>query len=224
MRKLALLIATLLFLGCATPSKKTPEPRVSTPNIRTSPTVSRYSLWRENSVQARLFEDHRARQIGDILTVKILENSVSYEKAETKGSKASTAEGSISSLFRIPSSTLERFTHKMSVKRSSSGKGETSLSGRMVATITVQVVDVLPNGNLVIEGKKEMMINDDKTFLVLKGIVRPEDIDFNNSVLSTQVANAKIYYTGRGAAADYQRPNLLIRFLNLIDLLGHFIP
>ena len=218
------LIMIAFLAGCATPSAKGPPPEVSEPRTMPERTLSPRSLWREDSMGLRLFEDHRARHLGDVLTVKVVERSISHQKAETKGSKVVSAEGSITSLFRIPQSTLDRFTHKLGYKRSSVGKGETTLSNDLVTTVSVRVVEVLPNGNLRIEGKKSVRVNGDRTFLVVKGVVRPEDVDVDNTVLSTKVADAEIYYTGRGAATGFSYPSPILGFLNLIDRLWWLIP
>ncbi len=216
-----LLVATLFLLAGCSISPTAKEPPVSTKPVVEGPKkLSPYSICEENSQVMRLFEDHRAFRVGDVLTVKVVENMVSSEKAETKASKDSSASGGVSSFLGLSKKSLSKYsTYSLKSSSSFSGKGETSLSTRLVGTVTVQVVKVLPNGNLLVEGKRAIMVNNNKTYLIIRGIVRPEDVDFDNSVLSTQVANAEIYYKGRGVVSDKQYPNVFIRFLDLVTRL-----
>ncbi|MCX7726069.1 MAG: flagellar basal body L-ring protein FlgH, partial [Chitinispirillaceae bacterium] len=94
------------------------------------------------------------------------------------------------------------------------GKGGTSRQGNLVATISARVVKVLDNGNLVIEGSKVVEINDEKEIIKITGIVRPQDVKRDNTILSTNIADAQITYTGKGVVNTGRRPGLLARFLN----------
>ena len=86
----------------------------------------------------------------------------------------------------------------------------------MNATITARVIDVLPNGNMAIEGKREIVINEEKKEILLQGIVRPRDLDYNNSVQSSMIADAKIIYTGVGVIGEKQRPGWLARMVDVV--------
>ncbi len=220
MRFWSLVLFVLLVCGCST-VPKTREPEVRSAPVKVaSKAISPYSLCGESSPGVRLFEDHRAFRVGDILTVKVVENVTSKKTAETKTSKSSSASGGVSSFLGLSKKSLNKYsTYDLKTSSSFTGKGETNLSTNLVGTVTVQVVEVLPNGNLVVEGRRMVMINNDKTYLVIRGIVRPEDIDFDNTVYSTQVANAEIYYRGRGVVSDKQYPNVFLRFLDLVTRL-----
>ena len=86
----------------------------------------------------------------------------------------------------------------------------------MSATISAKVVDLLPNGNLAIEGKREIYINNEKKEILLQGVVRPRDIAYDNSVYSTQVADAKVIYTGIGVIGEKQRPGWMVRLFDIV--------
>ena len=105
---------------------------------------------------------------------------------------------------------------KASLKKGFDGSGATSRKNSLSATITDIVRQVLPNGNLYIEGKKEVIINNERQYIIVSGIVRPEDIRPDNSVTSDQIADARIQYSGRGVLADKQRPGWLGRLLDLV--------
>ena len=94
------------------------------------------------------------------------------------------------------------------------GSGKTRRSGELSAIISARVVDILPNGNLVLEGKKDTIVNNELQFVVLSGIIRPEDINEENTVLSTMISDARIEYSGKGVIADEQGPGWLRRALD----------
>ncbi len=105
---------------------------------------------------------------------------------------------------------------KGSAKSDFKGDGDTARTGRITGTITAKVVEVLPNGNLVIESRKEIIVNNEKEILVLRGIIRPDDISQNNTILSQYVADAQIYLVGEGTLGDKQSQGWLVRFLDKI--------
>ena len=168
------------------------------------------------------FTDQRARQKGDILTVKIVEVSQATEKATTDASRSSNLNAGIPYLLGLEVNPKARiFSNPQNLigantKNEFSGEGETTRSGSLSATITARVVDVLPNGNLVIEGKREIYVNNEKKEIRLQGVVRPKDIAHDNSIFSTQIADARIIYTGVGVVSEKQRPGWAARLLDII--------
>lgn len=179
------------------------------------------SLWFEDNNSNWLYTDHKARNVNDVLTVKILEESVAKSKATTKTSSGSEIGAGISGLFGLeraasranPDMNLDTLVGAK-FQNGFDGKGETTRSGKLVATISAQVVDILPNGNLVIKGKRVVKVNGEEEIITLTGIVRPRDVAADNSVLSTLVADAKIEYMGRGVVADKQSPGFLGRAMD----------
>lgn len=179
------------------------------------------SLWKGPGKSNTLFLDQRAGAVGDILTVKIVEVSTASEKATTDTNRSTDIEAGISNLLgletnKFPSSMTPA---KMVAAKTSSdfkGEGETTRSGSLSATITARIVDVLPNGNLAVEGKRELFVNNEKKEILVQGIVRPKDIAYDNSILSTQIADAKIIYTGIGVIGERQSPGWLVRILDSV--------
>jgi flagellar L-ring protein precursor FlgH len=155
-----------------------------------------------------LYADHKARRVGDIVTIIVLESSRASKSAATKTSKRSDSSGSLNDLFGLGNLPL-----KMGADAGSdySGSGTTTRSGTMEAKISAFVKQLLPNGNLVLEGTRKVAVNDDVQEIMVSGIVRPQDVRADNSVLSIYLADAQIKYLGEGPIA--QRPGILTRIL-----------
>lgn len=165
----------------------------------TSP-CSATSLWKEGT--ASLFCDLKARNVGDVLTVLIAEKAVASNKAETSSGKdasLSAAQGS-GLLSFLPEAGL-------GVSSSASSGKSTTRSGNLVAKMTAQVIEVLPNGYLRIQGTQGLIINKERQNIVITGIVRPQDVASDNTVLSTYIADAEIRYEGTIEASN--RPGIL---------------
>lgn len=162
-----------------------------------------------------LFSDHRAMNIDDIVTVLVVESAKAGSESGTTTSKENSmgvqGSGGSGALRMIPGFNLSGGS-----KVDYDGKGGTSRTGTLNATISARVVRVLDNGNLVIEGSKVVEINDEKEIIKLTGIVRPQDVRKDNIVYSSSIADAQITYAGRGVANTGQRPGFLARFLNWI--------
>lgn len=179
------------------------------------------SLWKGPGGSNSLFMDQRAGFVGDILTVKIVEVSTASEKATTDTNRTSEIEAGISNLMGLETSMFPSSitpTKMIAAKGSSDfkGEGETTRTGSLSATITARIVDVLPNGNLAVEGKRELYVNNEKKEILVQGIVRQKDIAYDNSILSTQIADAKIIYTGIGVVGEKQSPGWLTRIVDVV--------
>ncbi len=174
------------------------------------------SLWRENAPLISMFEDQKARTVGDIVTIKITESSTASNSASTATDRTSSLSASVDAFFnaekRFPSD--QPFFNPFSkvaggLESEFQGNGATQRSGDLNAYITAKVTQVLPNGNLVVTGSREVLINNENQIIELTGVVRPRDIDAANQVLSTYVADAKISYSGTGVINDRQKPGWL---------------
>jgi flagellar L-ring protein precursor FlgH len=172
------------------------------------------------SWMSRLALDHRARSVNDLLTIRVVENITGSGSADAATSKSSQAGIGVSSLFGIekklpdavdPSSLVGAKTNT-----TFQGSGTTTRSGELSALITARISDVLPNGDLVIEGIREIDINGDRQMVVLTGVVRPYDINPTNTVVSTSIGQLRIRYFGRGLTQDNLKPGWLIRILNKV--------
>lgn len=169
---------------------------------------------------ADLYRDPRAMRPNDLVTVQVLESISAVGSADASLSKDSGAGVSIPSLFglerragtRLDPANLVSSTIGTDFK----GQGATTRSGELVATMTARVAEVLPNGDLVLEGVREITINGDQQVVVLSGVVRAIDIGPNNVVLSPSIGQLRIRYFGRGLIKDNLRPGWLIRVLNKI--------
>ncbi len=174
--------------------------------------------------RADLYRDHRARQVGDILLVKIVETASGSKKASTKSKRESKLSGGIASLFGFETwlknhnanFTPSTSSLNTSFKNEFDGSGETKNDSTVTATLSARVIEVTPQGNLVIRGIREIRLNNETQHLILSGLVRPDDIGPDNSVLSTHIADARIEYAGTGTVSDRQRPGWLARGLDLI--------
>ncbi|NLL14383.1 MAG: flagellar basal body L-ring protein FlgH [Fibrobacter sp.] len=173
-----------------------------------------YCMSRAASVYS-LYSDHRAMKVDDILTVLIVESAKAGSESKTNTSKENSGQlqsaGGSGILGFLPS-----FGASGGSRVDFDGKGGTSREGNLVATITARVIKVLDNGNLVIEGSKVVEINEEKEIIKLTGMVRPQDIQKNNIIYSSSIADAQITYTGKGAVNTGRRPGLIARFLNFI--------
>lgn len=161
------------------------------------------------------FTDIKAHRVGDLLTVIIYENTEasneSAMKTEEKADGSTRSSGGVGPLNFIP-----LFSADNSSDNAYDGKGSNSRRGSIRARMTVEVIAERNNGDLVIQGSRNIEINAEQETMVLSGIVRRADVNPDNSVNSYNIANAKINYTGKGPAADGSKPGLITRILNWI--------
>lgn len=149
------------------------------------------SLYSLDSVMSSMYADNKARTVGDLITILVMESSYSQNRTQTTTSKGLgvDAKPGIGPFDFIPAARLE-------VGNSSRGSSANSRSGRLVATLTAQVVEILPNGDFVIKGVREVSVNREKEYMIITGTIRPRDISPNNTIPSSLVANAEIAFTG----------------------------
>ncbi len=197
-------------------------------NKESEPAFSDGSLWRDT---ASLYEDRKARRVNDLLTILITENATATNTASTDANRSSTADYAIANLFGANTDfgiqglpLIKKMypglnftpTASGSSKSNFAGKGDTARKGTLTATITAKVVEVLPNSNMVIESRKEVIVNNDKQIIVIRGIVRPDDISTANTVISANVGDAQIYLVGDGVLDDKQSQGWLVRALDSV--------
>jgi flagellar L-ring protein precursor FlgH len=186
-----------------------------------TPIPSEGSLWTDAG-SPLLFVDMRARQVGDLVTVRISEKPTGKLSAKTETSRDSSIEAGIPNLMGVMEGiggkhALDRTSmFKANFKPSFTGEGSNNRDGELDAYITARVIQVLSSGNMRIRGRQEIKVNSETQHITISGIIRPEDIDTNNEVQSTYVADARIEYSGQGAIADKQRPGWLMRALDHI--------
>lgn len=162
------------------------------------------------------FTNQRAHRVGDLLTVIFNENTSASKSADTTTSKSTSVSASAPTVLGMPvlyhgSPVLSA---GLSSKNGFTGKGNASQSNSLTGTLTVSVKQVLPNGDLLVQGEKQLMINQGTEYVRLRGIVRSADITPQDTVLSSQIANAKIAYVGRGQLNNANHEGWLARFIN----------
>lgn len=218
-------LGILSLVGCATTHIKPYEAkkRDYVADDYASPDAGRTtgSLWSHAS--AGMFEDMRARRIGDIITVRIAEAANATRDASTSTSRDSSQAYGVSSFFGAlgkitaanPDLNLEDLL-SATASTSFDGSGTTARSGRLDATLPTRIKKTLPNGDFFIEGSKVVLINEEESILYLSGVIRPVDIQPDNSVSSIQVADVELEYTGRGVIADKQSPGWFTRVMDWV--------
>lgn len=165
-----------------------------------------------------IYSDHKAHRVGDIVTIIVAESSKASKSDATQTSKKSGSNGSLNDLFGLGKLPL-----KMGVDAGSdySGSGTTTRSGSMDAKISVSVKEILPNGNLMLEGTRNIDVNNDIQMITISGVVRPEDVGPDNTVLSIYMANAEIKYKGQGGST--QKPGIVSGITNVLLAPFHWI-
>jgi flagellar L-ring protein FlgH len=162
-----------------------------------------------------LFMDLRARQVGDILTVLLVERTNASKESSTSTEKDTSVDTGIPVFAGKPITHNGNDLHsELDSSNSFDGKADSSQSNRLDGSITVTVAGRLPNGNLLVRGEKQITINQGQEYVRLQGIVRPVDIGPQNTVPSTKIGDARITYSGKGALADANHPGWLARFFN----------
>jgi flagellar L-ring protein precursor FlgH len=181
-------------------------------------TVHAQSLWRDD-VSRPMFADKRAAGVGDILTIVVQETSSANKNNETKTEKQSSWTAAVASFlfpgFAQYKGSMPAVQYNSDLKHD--GSGAINNSETIVAQVAVKVVDVLPNHNLVIEGKRETSFASEHQTIVLHGIVRPEDVTAADTVMSYNVADATISIVGKGTVTDTTKKGWFTRILDKVN-------
>jgi flagellar L-ring protein FlgH len=173
------------------------------------------SLWVSGSSRSNLFRDFKACNINDVVTIRVLETTQADVSADSKNSKNSQTTLGFDGLFGMEKK-IKELPNMVSGKGSSAfeGKGSTTRATTLQTALTARVTDVLPNGFLVVEGMREVRVNNENQTVYLTGVVRPEDISRDNVVASSAVAQMAVRVHGRGAVSQPLKPGWLYRILN----------
>lgn len=218
---LSLLPLTLGLSGCMAtlfPRVEVAETAPVEPMPVVAPAPSNGAIFQAASYRP-LFEDRRARLVGDTLTVQIIERITATQKATSSIDKSGTLESSISALPGISSKAFARGSAAADSSNTFEGKGSTENSNDFTGTITVVVARVLPNGHLLVAGEKQIGVNQNVDVLRFSGQVDPRSILPGNVVASTQIANVRLEQRGRGAQAEAQAIGWLARvFLSFLPI------
>ena len=219
LRSMCLLLAPALLVGCGgIEDKQHPDYLAMEPIEYLDATVSTApvsgSLFVGNRSMS-LFSDVRAMEIGDIVSVVLTEATSAAKSADTELDKSSDVTITDPTVFGAPVTFNDgRYNLGTSLSSASAfeGEGTSNQSNSLSGAIAVQVARVLPNGNLMIQGEKWIMINQGDEYIRLRGIIRPEDVSPTNTIPSTLVADARISYGGTGPLNESNTPGWLTRF------------
>lgn len=184
------------------------------------------SLWMEASARGSLFLDYKGRHVGDIIIVEIVERTTASNSNSTSTSKSQSNSSALTNLLGLPanlgitnflgSGNALDMNNDLQSSNQFSGSGSKSKTDTIQGTIAARVTEVLPSGNLIIEGHKELIVDNEKQMITLSGIVRQKDLDSSNTVESSKIADAKIAYSGQGLLTDSNKPGWLMTLLSWI--------
>ncbi|HOV85489.1 MAG TPA: flagellar basal body L-ring protein FlgH [Syntrophobacteraceae bacterium] len=235
-----LVISGLFLVSCATTQPSPPQsgPVVRSPVPMTpippptpgdAPEAPTGSLWAAGG-SGSLFQDLKARKVGDIVTITVSEEAKGSKEATTKALRSKDLSGTFTfggagltsgggtgaaGGGGVPGATFGPYSGQFGTGFTAAGA--TTRSDSMTAYMTATVVDVLPGGNLLIRGSRWTKVNDEMQQIVLEGIIRPNDITRHNTVLSQNIAEAKIFFVGKGPVTQHQKPGWAFQLLDLIS-------
>ena len=218
-----LMMSVLLTTACQSLPERDPEYAATRPVALPPVEASNGSIYQAGH-DVRLFEDGKARRVGDILSINLQESTNASKAAATELEKTtettianptilgSTPQFNAPGIIPLASNSNNNLGFSLDAENSFDGEGTSSQSNNLTGSISVTVAEVLPNGYLFVRGEKILSLNQGHEYIRLSGIVRPADISASNTVLSTQVADVQITYSGSGAVADTNKIGWLARF------------
>ncbi|TJZ73825.1 flagellar basal body L-ring protein FlgH [Chitiniphilus eburneus] len=221
MKRFVLLLAALLLTACALePRSIVTQPTTARPTEPLLPSQNQGAIFQAANSRM-LFEERVARHIGDLLTIAVQENLSATNKSDSSATRTGNLDYSVTGNLPMVPGSIEKFISSPGVTADGSntfaGKGATTNSNTFTGTIAVTVVEVMPNGNLVVGGDRQIAVNGQVNTLRFTGVVNPMDIQAGNTISSTKVADARIEQVGKGYVADAQTMGWLQRFfLNVL--------
>ncbi|WP_334190293.1 flagellar basal body L-ring protein FlgH [Noviherbaspirillum sp.] len=219
MKRILLFAVATGLAGCTTvPDSIVQPPRAAQPAHAAMNAPANGAIFQSASYRP-MFEDRRARHVGDILTIAITERTSAGKSAANSGSKAGSVSASVSRLFGVPASTLADLGAAGASSNKFEEKGASSSANNFSGTITVTVIDVLPNGHLMVSGEKQIAFDKGVEYVRLSGVVNPDTVAAGNVVPSTQVADARIEYRTNTRLDTAEVASQMVRFfLSLMPL------
>ncbi len=215
----------IFFLySCAAMGPKETQKRYAPITPPKEPVVSeKGSLWDDGAPGRPLILSNRARGRGDLVTVVVSENASAFNEASTEVERDGDYDANVKALLGFGREIVAHnpnFSQETTIDAASSssykGGGKTTRQNKLTAKVTATIVEVSPEGNFYIEGKHEVVVNGEKQTVQISGIIRPEDIKADNSVMSSDVAEAKVVYNGKGLVAEKQNQGWLARILDVV--------
>ncbi len=221
---LCILCTVALLTGCAYQAEFPVKPDelaipAEAPGERLTPPGS---LWSPRYKFVNLYSDLKAKNVGDIVQVQIIENSSGHKEAKTKTKRTNDVVNSIGNLVGLPlnhaSVNGTNLNPGITAHTDSEfeGDGKTSRTGDVQATVAARIVRILPSGNMFIRGKKQIRLNHETQYIILSGIIRPEDISGNNTIQSSYIADLRLAYYGSGIIGDQEERGWLSRLVDKV--------
>lgn len=228
MKRYILLLCLFLLSGCVMQRTEVVSPAFDQQLKQPTHNYSNGSIWQASSIA--LTEDGKARRIGDIVTILVTETASASKQAATATGRSSELSAGIPAFMGLEGAGIllnnlggkEANLSKLIDASASSkfdGSGSTSRKESLTATISAKVIDVLPNGNLKIEGRRNVRVNNEDQIVTVRGTIRQRDISAENTINSIFIADAQISYSGEGIISDRQKPGWL---MNLVDVFWPF--
>jgi len=224
MKRFLVTLSALMLSGCVVQQTEVVSPTFDQQLKPPAQNYSNGSIWQASTIA--LTEDGKARRIGDIVTIIVTETASASKEAATATGRSSKISAGIPNMLgleesKIITSNFADLSKLLNASASSSfdGSGSTSRKETLTATISAKVIDLLPNGNLKIEGRRNVKVNYEDQIVTVKGTIRQRDITAENTINSIYVADAQISYSGEGIISDRQKPGWL---MNVLDKLWPF--
>ena len=213
MRNILMITLMAAMLGACTtvPPTNVHQPMTARPQPRPDNLAATGSIF-QPGYSRTLFEDRRARYVGDTMTIAISEANTASSKSNTKATRATSTSAAVPVVSNLPGKSLQGLSLSATSANSLDGKGEAAANNVFTGSITVTVIEVLANGNLLVSGEKQVAIGDNTEYIRLSGIVNPYYINSANTISSSQVADARIEYKERGVISEAQVMGWLARF------------
>jgi flagellar L-ring protein precursor FlgH len=196
------IIALLATAACSTvPPTNVHQPMTARPAPRMEMAGANGSIY-QSATSRPLFEDRRARFVGDTMTITIAENTTASKKSNNKLDRSASNTASVTSMTRLPGQSAVGLNLETSTVNAFEGKGDAANNNVFSGSITVTVIDVFPNGNLLVSGEKQLSISNEQEYVRLSGVVNPNFVDASNTISSLKVADARIEYKSTGQLND----------------------
>ncbi len=212
------LLILLLLAGCQVSNplvdRVAPIPPMVAPEAEAMPATGSIYMASQGGGRLMLAEDRKARRVGDIITILLVERMQAEKSANQETSRSTNRDLTLPDVSPINAIPSELFSS--SSNSSFSGEGTARQSNRLTGEVTVTVTRILPNGAMMVAGERRITLNRGEEQMQLTGIVRPEDIGADNRILSTRVADARLRYSGTGEVAQLSKQGWLTRFFNRV--------
>jgi len=214
LRKLSLLVmaAAALVAGCqSVPPTNVHQPMSARPAPRTQNPYASGAIFNAGSARP-LFEDRRARYVGDTLTITISENTSASTSSNSSANRTSSISASVPTIVGLPGKNFQGMSVAASSENDFEGSGAAAAKNVFTGAITVTVIEVLENGNLLVSGEKQVAIGHGQEYIRLSGVVNPSFIAADNTIASSRVADARVEYKESGYISEAQVMGWLARF------------